>query len=182
MSTPIYISAADADSALTWEGLVAALKQSHLTPQATIADLHLKMDKGGMLNRVAWIPGFGVGLKTVSVFPDNPSHPTPLPTVQGVFVLFDDQDGQVKALIDGATITRWKTVADSLLGASLLARKDSETLLLVGAGNIASTLAQATRNSFHRSNAFWCGTAPSVMPKSWQPRWVAQPLNHCRKP
>lgn len=143
MSTPIYISAADADSALTWEGLVAALKQSHLTPQATIADLHLKMDKGGMLNRVAWIPGFGVGLKTVSVFPDNPSRPTPLPTVQGVFVLFDDQDGQVKALIDGATITRWKTVADSLLGASLLARKDSETLLLVGAGNIASTLAQA---------------------------------------
>ncbi|WP_417583037.1 ornithine cyclodeaminase family protein [Nitrincola sp.] len=143
MSTPIYISATDADSALTWEGLVAALKQSHLTPQATIADLHLKMDKGGMLNRAAWIPGFGVGLKTVSVFPDNPSRPTPLPTVQGVFVLFDDQDGQVKALIDGATITRWKTVADSLLGASLLARKDSETLLLVGAGTIASTLAQA---------------------------------------
>lgn len=143
MSTPIYISAADADSVLSWEGLVAALKQSHLTPQATIADLHLKMDKGGMLNRAAWIPGFGVGLKTVSVFPDNPSRPQPLPTVQGVFVLFDDQDGQVKALIDGATITRWKTVADSLLGASLLARKDSETLLLVGAGTIASTLAQA---------------------------------------
>lgn len=143
MSTPIYISATDADSALTWKGLVAALKQSHLTPQATIADLHMKMDKGGMLNRAAWIPGFGVGLKTVSVFPDNPSRPQPLPTVQGVFVLFDDQDGQVKALIDGATITRWKTVADSLLGASLLARKDSETLLLVGAGTIASTLAQA---------------------------------------
>ncbi|KDE39713.1 Ornithine cyclodeaminase [Nitrincola lacisaponensis] len=143
MSIPRYISAEDADRVLTWPGLVAALKQAHLTPAPTIADQHLKMDQGGMLNRVAWIPGLGVGLKTVSVFPGNPSRPDPLPTVQGVFVLFDDQDGQVRALIDGATLTRWKTVADSLLGASLLARPESETLLLVGAGTIATTLAQA---------------------------------------
>lgn len=140
---PRYISAADADRVMTWNGLVTALQNAHLTPTPTIADQHLKMDKGGMLNRAAWIPGFGVGLKTVSVFPENPSKSTPLPTVQGIFVLFDDQDGQVKALIDGATITRWKTVADSLLGASLLARHNSETLLLVGAGTIASTLALA---------------------------------------
>lgn len=142
-SIPRYISAADADRVITWESIVGALKTAHMTPSPTIADQHLKMEKGGMLNRVAWIPGLGVGLKTVSVFPGNPSKPIPLPTVQGVFVLFDDQDGQVKALIDGATITRWKTVADSLLGARLLARPDSETLLLVGAGTIASQLAEA---------------------------------------
>ena len=142
-SIPRYISATDADSVITWKSVVSALQKAHLTPAPTIADQHLKMEKGGMLNRVAWIPGLGVGLKTVSVFPENPSKPVPLPTVQGVFVLFDDQDGQVKALIDGATITRWKTVADSLLGATLLARQDSETLLLVGAGTIASQLAEA---------------------------------------
>ncbi|MFN3882297.1 MAG: ornithine cyclodeaminase family protein [Nitrincola lacisaponensis] len=119
-----------------------ALKQAHLTPEPIVADQHLKMDQGTMLNRAAWIPGLGVGLKTVSVFPGNPSRPSPLPTVQGIFVLFDDQSGEVKALIDGATITRWKTVADSLLGASLLARPESETLLLVGAGTISSTLAE----------------------------------------
>lgn len=142
-SIPLYISAADADRVMTWESIVGALKKAHMTPNPTIADQHLKMENGGMLNRVAWIPGLGVGLKTVSVFPGNPSLPEPLPTVQGVFVLFDDQNGQVKALIDGATITRWKTVADSLLGATLLARPDSETLLLVGAGTIASHLADA---------------------------------------
>lgn len=142
-TTPRYISAEDADRIMTWEGIVAALKKAHLTPAPSIADQHLKMDNGGMLNRVAWIPGLGAGLKTVSVFPDNPAKTPSLPTVQGVFVLFDDQNGQVKALIDGATITRWKTVADSLLGASLLARHESETLLLVGAGTIATQLAQA---------------------------------------
>lgn len=142
-SAPLYISAEDADRVMTWQGIVDALKASHMTPSPTIKDQHLSMEAGGMLNRTAWIPGLGVGLKTVSVFPGNPSRSTPLPTVQGLFVLFDDQDGQVKALIDGATITRWKTVADSLLGAHILARPDSETLLLVGAGTIASQLAQA---------------------------------------
>jgi ornithine cyclodeaminase len=49
----------------------------------------------------------------------------------------------VRAVIDGAAITRWKTVADSLLGARFLAPPAPRRLLVMGAGVIAATLARA---------------------------------------
>ncbi|MFN3987771.1 MAG: ornithine cyclodeaminase family protein [Rhodocyclaceae bacterium] len=137
-----FIGAAEIDASLDWPGLVEALLRFHRTPRARIADLHFAMAGNGLLNRAAWIEGLGSGLKTVSVFPGNARLDPPRPTVQGVFVLFDDF-GSVRAIIDGAALTRWKTVGDSMLGARLLARPDSATLLLVGAGTISSTLARA---------------------------------------
>lgn len=143
MTTPLFISADMADATLNWPDLVDALWHYHQLEAAHIKDLHLSMANGGLLNRAAWIKGLGAGLKTVSVFPNNPNTPPYLPTVQGVFVLYSEQNGAMECLIDGATITRWKTVADSLLGAKLLANPESKTLLIVGAGKIASTLASA---------------------------------------
>ena len=58
-------------------------------------------------------------------------------------LLFDDESGAVEAVIDSALVTRWKTVADSLLGAQFLARKDAKRLLIIGAGTVAEGLATA---------------------------------------
>ena len=139
-----HVSAAEIDAALTWLPLVDAMFAAHAAPPARITDLHFPMAPGNsLLNRAAWIEGLGSGFKTVSVFAGNAARTPPVPTVQGVFVLYDEADGHVRAVIDGVAITRWKTVADSLLGARWLARRDARTLLLVGAGNISSTLARA---------------------------------------
>lgn len=143
MTTPRLIGAEEIDASLSWSGLLDAMAAGHRLPRARIADLHFAMGDNSQLNRAAWIPGLGSGLKTVSVFPGNARGAPPLPTVQGVFVLYEDGTGSVRAVIDGAAVTRWKTVADSLLGARRLAPSAPRTLLLVGAGTISQTLARA---------------------------------------
>ena len=45
--------------------------------------------------------------------------------------------------MDFALVTKWKTAGDSLLGAAQLARKDSEVILIVGAGAVGHALRQA---------------------------------------
>jgi len=145
---PPYLDASRIDPNLTWSDVVAALDDGHARARAQVEDVLLQPDRNGLLNRAAWIPGLGFGLKTVSVFPDNPARTPALPSVQGVFVLFDDATGAVRAMIDGAAITGWKTAGDSVLGARYLARADSRELLVVGAGSVARHLIPAYRALF----------------------------------
>lgn len=83
-----------------------------------------------------------IAAKLVSVFPGNVVHPS----VQGVVVLFDGNDGAVRLVADGAAMTFRKTAADSALGVSLLAREDAATLLVVGAGGLAPHVIAAHRS------------------------------------
>jgi ornithine cyclodeaminase len=99
-----------------------------------------------LLSRTAWKAGYGIGIKTVTGFFGNPARTPPLPSVQGVFVLFDDDDGRPLAVIDGAGITAWKTAADSALGSRYLSRADAGCLLMVGAGALARPLIAAHRS------------------------------------
>ena len=71
-----------------------------------------------------------------------------LPSVHGALVVFDDATGAVRAVIDSALVTKWKTAADSILGARLLARPDSRRLLILGAGAVAASLIEAYRAEF----------------------------------
>ena len=121
--------------------MVAALELGHQLPRALLQDTLLEQGAHSLLNRSAWIPGMGAGLKAVTVYPDNPANSRP--TVQGLFVLFDETSGAVRATIDGALITRWKTAADSVLGAKLLAPPKARRLLVIGAGVIARALVEA---------------------------------------
>ncbi len=73
-----------------------------------------------------------VAVKIVGVFPENPKKG--LPTVPAVVVLLDAEDGRALALIDGFTLTEYRTGGASAVSAKYLARRDSETLLVVGAG------------------------------------------------
>jgi ornithine cyclodeaminase/alanine dehydrogenase-like protein (mu-crystallin family) len=92
----------------------------------------------------AWQADEAIGIKLVTVFPDNPSA-NGLPSVQAVVVLFDGSTGEPLALIDGTELTYRKTAADSALGSRFLSRHDSRTLLMVGAGGLAPHLVAAHR-------------------------------------
>ena len=91
----------------------------------------------------AWQPNQAIGVKLVTVFPDNPGRG--LPSVQGVVLLFDGSTGAALALIDGTELTYRKTASDSALGSRYLSRPESGTLLMVGAGALAAHLIAAHR-------------------------------------
>jgi ornithine cyclodeaminase/alanine dehydrogenase-like protein (mu-crystallin family) len=134
------------DAALTWPSLVDALDAGHRLGRGQAGDLLLEQGGDILLNRAAWKPGYGIGLKTVTGFFGNPSRTPPQPSVQGLFVLFDHEDGRPLAVIDGAGITAWKTAADSALASRYLSRADARCLLMVGAGAMATPLIQAHRS------------------------------------
>ena len=125
---------------LNWADAVEALRVGHTFPKAMISDMLLPMENGELLTRSAAITGLGAGTKSVTIRSDNPFLSPPAPSVQGLFTLFDEDRGHPIGLIEGAVLTLWKTVADSLLGASYLAMRKPSSIAVIGTGPIARGL------------------------------------------
>ena len=89
----------------------------------------------------AWQYGTCFGIKLASVFPGNAAKN--LASVQGAYLLFDGETGETLCGMDGAMLTLRKTAANSGAAADWLARKDAETLCMVGAGALAPHLIEA---------------------------------------
>ena len=145
---PVFINADDVKNNLSWSELCEAFHEGHQAPQADIDDILFKQGDNAVLNRAAWIKGKGIGVKTATVFPNNINRTPALPNVQAVFTLFDDDNGQPLAFIDGILVTKWKTAGDSVFAAKLLARPDSKVLTIIGAGAVASSMIDAYRAVF----------------------------------
>lgn len=148
MSTLPFIQTHEVEHHLSWKAVSDAMIEGHRFDRADIDDILFKHGNDALLNRAAWIKGLGIGIKTATIFPDNATLNPPLATINAVFTLFDDKTGVPKALIDGIMVTKWKTAADSILGARLLARPDSKTLLIIGAGTVALSLIEAYSELF----------------------------------
>ena len=82
-----------------------------------------------------------IGVKIASVSPDN--NKIGKPAVMAQYLLLDGTTGEPQALIDGASLTLWRTAAASALAADYLARPDASRLLVVGAGALSPYLARA---------------------------------------
>ncbi|HLY06541.1 MAG TPA: hypothetical protein VKR31_12410 [Rhizomicrobium sp.] len=130
--------------ALTFPRLIAALEEAHRRPKIEIRDTMLGTPAQCYYVRSAVDRGRTFASKLITSFPANLAGGA-LPAVQAVVVLFDARDGRPLAVLDGTEITAWRTAADSALGAKYLARDDSHTLLVVGAGAMASWLVRAHR-------------------------------------
>lgn len=72
------------------------------------------------------------GLKVLTLFPENPGRGKPF--INGLFLLFDGEDGTPAALLDGRTLTALRTGAVGGAGMNALAPSDVKTLGLLGAG------------------------------------------------
>jgi ornithine cyclodeaminase len=88
----------------------------------------------------AWTKGSSgrVGVKIVTVFPDNGKRS--LPSIYGQYLLLDGQTGASLALLDGTTLTKRRTACASGLASRYLSRPDSASLLMVGTGALAPQL------------------------------------------
>ena len=81
------------------------------------------------------MPALGAGhalLKWVTSFPGNPARG--LPTVSGLVLLSNADDGRLEAVLDAGAVTALRTGAAAVLAAETLGRADAETAAVIGAG------------------------------------------------
>jgi ornithine cyclodeaminase len=138
------ITAAEIDGALDYPGLIAAIREAFRGDVTAPPRHHHRIGDAALLLMPAWqsAPGAGfIGVKLVSVFPDNATRA--LPTVMGTYLLMAGDSGAPLAALDGVTLTLWRTAATSALVSSVLARPEAAHLAMIGAGALAPHLMRA---------------------------------------
>ena len=137
------VDAATAARLLDLPSLIAALRDGHRHDIDDTGRMLLGAGTDSFLAMGAWQRGAGFGVKLATVFPGNAARGKP--NIASLYVLFDDADGSVRAVIEATPLTVRKTAADSALAADYLAKRDARTLLMVGAGAQAPWMVQAFR-------------------------------------
>lgn len=133
-------------SALPFERLIPALRAAFATP-CHVPPRHVhRIGQGSphamtTLIMPAWSDGGLLGIKTVNIAPRNSE--VGKPGLHSTYLLYDAATGEPLALMDGDEITSRRTAAASALAASFLARENASRILIVGAGRVASLLAEA---------------------------------------
>jgi alanine dehydrogenase len=142
------ISGEDLDRVLTYPALIEALREA-FRADITVPLRHhhpIAQQQGGaamILLMPAWNSGQGsfLGCKIVTVFPDNAK--VSRPSIYGSYMLMSGETGEPLAVMDGTTLTAWRTACASALAASYLAREDAAHLVMIGAGALAPHLVRA---------------------------------------
>jgi alanine dehydrogenase len=136
-----FLAASDVALFSPYGELVEALREGFRAEVTTPVRHHHDVSSATtLLLMPAWNQAF-TGLKTVTVKTDNAAQG--LPTVQGSYLLIDNQTGAPVVMMDGTELTRRRTAAASALASGFLSRKNASTLLLVGAGALAEHFVRA---------------------------------------
>jgi len=138
------ISAEEVHAALSYPELVDALqdafsKEFNMPPRKVFL-----LEEGVSNDAFALLPSWNdtfIGVKAFTYFPDNPKPQ--YDSLYSKILLFERNHGEPLALVDGTSVTFWRTAGISGLASRLLSRKNSETLLLLGTGNLATYLIRA---------------------------------------
>ena len=98
--------------------------------------MHIPVQNGGFHVKGALVilDRAYVAVKLNGNFPDNSTR-NGLPTIQGVVLLCDADDGSLLAVIDSIEITLRRTAAASALAARYLAREDASFIAICGCGD-----------------------------------------------
>lgn len=93
--------------------------------------------EGGVMDiKSGYVMGIQLhGLKMLNSFPHNMEKS--LPTFNGMMMVFDSNTGVPLGVMDASYITCMRTGAAGAIGAKMLAREDSQNLLILGTGNQA---------------------------------------------
>ena len=140
----IVLSEDEVRELLDLDALVDALAAAHRDLSEGKASMPPRIaalaEQGGLLGAMpAYLPGAGLAVKLVSLFPRNRDRNTH----QAAIMVFDHANGTPVALMDGSYITATRTAAASALATRLLAREDARTLAIVGTGVQARSHARA---------------------------------------
>jgi len=133
-------------SSLQYGILIEALREafsSKITAPERVQ--HTIENKNGsdatLLLMPAWKMGEHIGIKIVSVFPENTTQN--MSAVHANYFLMNANNGKPIAIMDGTELTLRRTACASALAADYLAKKNADTLLMVGTGNLAPHMIKA---------------------------------------
>ncbi|MGO4706367.1 ornithine cyclodeaminase family protein [Microvirga sp. 2MCAF38] len=143
------ITSAEIDQVVTFPHLIDALAEAFRSDIETPVRHHHEIEREGAHGTLLLMPAWSgpktkdgfVGVKVVSVFPDNGAKN--LPSVLGTYLLMDGATGEPRAALDGTRLTLWRTAAASALAARYLARPDAARMVMVGAGSLSPFLIRA---------------------------------------
>lgn len=89
-------------------------------------------------NAFAVLPAWNeqvIGVKAFTYFPENSQQG--FESLYSKIMLFKRKTGEPMALVDGTSITLWRTACVSALASRYLSRSDASKLLFIGTGNLA---------------------------------------------
>jgi ornithine cyclodeaminase len=140
---------------LPYGGLIEALNAAFASEVQAPVRIHYEVPvpqgtAGNLLLMPAWQAGGSMGVKIVTVFPDNAARDAP--AVFGTYLLMSAETGVPVAVLDGTELTVRRTAAASALASAYLSREDARRLLMIGTGNLAPhlVLAHATARPIER--------------------------------
>lgn len=141
---PVFISDEQVRRSLNYPELIEALAQGFNKTIIVPQRQHLEMSQtydSTLLLMPAWTNETMGGIKMVTIFPQNSAQN--LPSIQGIYTVFDTRNGRLLAQLDAKLLTNLRTAATSALAARFLSRNDSSTLLVMGTGTLAPELVKA---------------------------------------
>lgn len=149
--------------------LIEALRLAHEGGMPKHSDRHIYQEPNAegqpdiLILLPAWQPGEAILAKMVTSFPNNRKRHG-LATVNSTYCYINGETGVTEAVLDGEAVIFHKTAANSALGSSLLSRPDAETLLMIGAGGLASYVVRAhlTARPSLRRVLLWNRTAANA--------------------
>jgi alanine dehydrogenase len=135
MNPTLLLARADVERLLTPDICIAAVEDAFrrhaLGEVSPPGILGMHAGAGSFHVKAAGLDG-AFAAKLNANFPGNPARG--LPTIQGLVIVSDAQDGRLLALMDSMAITALRTAAATAVAAKYLSRESSETLLICGCG------------------------------------------------
>ena len=135
------------------EALAQGLQQFAQTPARSFFSPN--QDGSCVMIMPAWRPHQMMGVKLVSVWPENNAKGES--AVSAVYVVISCLDGRPLAVLDGTELTLRRTAAAAALAAKRLARENSETLAVLGTGSLSVPLVQAHTDTMRLKNVLVWG-------------------------
>jgi ornithine cyclodeaminase len=142
-----YLSESEIESLLDYESLIETLNAAFAAEYTVPMRHHHNFVnpssalESTLLLMPAWDNQKYLGVKIVTVSPENANRS--LPTIQGMYVLFDIKTGVPLMRCGAKTLTNLRTAAASALASKYLSRKDSKVLFMIGTGALAPQLIKA---------------------------------------
>jgi ornithine cyclodeaminase len=100
-------------------------------------------------------------VKTFSYFPANPEKYT-RPTTSSVVVLFDAETGLPACFMEAGWVTGLKTASSTAVTTAYLARPETQTVTIFGAGTLGRLHLLATAERFKLKQAYFVDILPDV--------------------
>lgn len=147
----LLLSKSDVKKLLSMELAIESVKEAYTMfhqksiQQPPIMSIDIKGHNGEMDVKSCYALGNNaISIKIASGYWDNPKNYM-LPTMIANITILDGKTGYPLCIMDGSLITGYRTGAAGGLSAALLARKDTKSVAVIGAGNQARMQTMAVK-------------------------------------